>query len=105
MIVTFDDKDLEQLVFTQSNKKYRQYQRDARFMRGLRRAYTAMCAASGTDALRQASFLHYEQLRNSGLSSVRPCNGYPERILFREYDGGIAITILELNTTHYSGKK
>ena len=38
-------------------------------------------------------------------SSIRVVNGMVERILFREFDGGIRITVLSLDDTHYGNKK
>ena len=38
-------------------------------------------------------------------SSIRVVNGMVERILFREFDGGIRITVLGLDDTHYGNKK
>ena len=32
-------------------------------------------------------------------------NGMVERILFREFDGGIRITVLSLDDTHFGNKK
>ena len=56
--------------------------------------------------LRSISFLHYEQLiGTNGMSSIRVVNGMVERILFREFDGGIRITVLSLDDTHYGNKK
>ena len=56
--------------------------------------------------LRAISFLHYEQLAGTnGMSSIRVVNGMVERILFREFDGGISITVLSLDDTHYGNKK
>ena len=40
-----------------------------------------------------------------GLSSIRVVNGMVERIIFREFDGGISITVLSLDDTHYGNKK
>jgi hypothetical protein len=51
-------------------------------------------------------FLHYEQLAGTnGMSSIRVVNGMVERILFREFNGGISITVLSLDNTHYGNKK
>ena len=51
-------------------------------------------------------FLHYEQLSGTnGMSSIRVVNGMVERILFREFDGGIRTTVLSLDDTHYGNKK
>jgi hypothetical protein len=41
----------------------------------------------------------------NGMSSIRVVNGMVERILFREFDGGIIITVLSLDDTHYGNKK
>ena len=52
------------------------------------------------------SFLHYEQLTGTnGKSSIRVVNGMVERILFREFEGGIRIIVLSLDDTHYGNKK
>ena len=63
MQIIFDDKDLEELITTGRNSKYKKY------------------------------------------SSIRVVNGMVERILFREFDGGIRITVLSLDDTHYGNKK
>jgi len=39
------------------------------------------------------------------MSSIRIVNGMVERIIFREFDGGIRITVLDLDDTHYGNKK
>ena len=47
-----------------------------------------------------------KQLKGTnGQSSIRVVNGMVERILFREFDGGIRITVLSLDDTHYGNKK
>ncbi len=56
MQIIFDDKDLEELITTGRNSKYKKYSRN-------------------------------------------------KRILFREFDGGIRITVLSLDDTHYGNKK
>ena len=101
MQILFEDKDLEELITTGSNSKYKKYTRNAKFMKAL-----AMRLSERASDLRSVSFLHYEQLKGTnGQSSIRVVNGMVERILFREFDGGIRITVLSLDDTHYGNKK
>lgn len=71
MEIYFEDEDLEELIFTGMNRKYKKYSRDRKFMENLIDVY----------------------------------NYRVERLLFRELENGICITIIELNTTHYGNKK
>lgn len=106
MDIIFDDKDLEELITTGKNRKYKKYIRNSRFMAALTTAYTYLRTVEYTAQLRLISFLHYEQLAGTnGLSSIRVVNGMVERIIFREFDGGIRITVLTLDDTHYGNKK
>jgi plasmid maintenance system killer protein len=106
MQVKYCDKDLEELIFTGNNSKYKKYSRDKRFMKGLAQVYTILQVVANAEGLRPYSYLHYEKLANNvNLSSVRILNGRVERLLFKEINDGIEITIIELNTTHYGNKK
>lgn len=105
MQIIFEDENLQELISTGRNRKYQKYSRDRYFMQRLIKAFSIMVAAGSTRELGCHSFLHYEQLRHLSLSSIRIANSYPERIIFRETDSGIVITILEMNTTHYKNKK
>ncbi len=108
MITIFiHDNDLQELIQTGQNRKYKALSRNKRFMSGISRVLAAIHGAETTASLGTMSFLHYEKLRNmpEPLSSVRVVNGMPERLLFREAENAIEITILELNTTHYGNKK
>ncbi|MCD8310363.1 MAG: hypothetical protein LUB83_04020 [Prevotellaceae bacterium] len=105
MRIYFEDDDLEELFITGNNKKYKVYARDKKFMEGVSRVYTTLMTTSTAPELKQFSFLHYERLRHIGLSSVRILNNRVERLLFREMEDGICITIIELNETHYGNKK
>ena len=105
MNIIFEDKDLEELVTTGHNNKYKKYAKDSKFMQALVRDYNTMSSVSTTVILSQYSFLHYEKLKNCDLSSVRVMNGRVERILFRETQAGLVITIIELDNTHYGNKK
>lgn len=106
MKVNISDKDLDELIRTGKNNKYKKYSKDRKFMEGLARVYKVMLNVADTDGLKPYSFLHYEKLANNlNLSSVRVLNGRIERLLFRELEDGIEITILELNNDHYGNKK
>lgn len=106
MQIVFEDTDLEELIITGRNNRYKKYSRNGKFMKALATVYNYMRLAERTSDLRVVSFLHYEQLAGTnGLSSVRVVNGMVERILFREFEGGIKITVLSLDDTHYGNKK
>ncbi len=106
MQIIFDDKDLEELITTGRSSKYKKYTRNRKFMEALATAYNYLRFSERASDLRSISFLHYEQLAGTnGMSSIRVINGMVERILFREFDGGIRITVLSLDDTHYGNKK
>ena len=106
MEIVFEDTDLEELITTGRNGKYKKYTRNAKFMTALATAYNYLRLVDTASDLRAISFLHYEQLAGTnGLSSIRVVNGMVERIIFREFDGGISITVLSLDDTHYGNKK
>lgn len=106
MQIIFDDSDLEELITTGRNSKYKKYTRNAKFMQALAVAYNYLRTVERASELRLISFLHYEQLAGTnGLSSIRVVNGMVERIIFREFEGGIRITVLSLDDTHYGNKK
>ena len=106
MKIVFEDTDLEELIKTGRNSKYKKYTRNEKFMKALAVAYNYLRLANCTNDLRSISFLHYEQLAGTnGMSSIRVVNGMVERILFREFEGGISITVLSLDDTHYGNKK
>ena len=106
MQIIFDDKDLEELITTGRSSKYKKYTRNRKFMEALAIAYNYLRFSERASDLRSISFLHYEQLAGTnGMSSIRVINGMVERILFREFDGGIRITVLSLDDTHYGNKK
>ena len=105
MKVNIADDDLKGLIETGHNNKYKKYSKDKKFMEGLARAYKIMLVVEKAEGLKAYSFLHYEQLRNNvDLSSVRVVNGRVERLIFREIEEGIEITIIELNNDHYGNK-
>ena len=80
MQIIFDDKDLEELITTGRNSKYKKYTRNKKFMTALATAYNYLRLSERTNDLRSISFLHYEQLTGTnGMSSVRVVNGMVER--------------------------
>lgn len=105
MQIVFEDTDLEELILTGNNNKYKKYTKDKCFMSALMRDYNTMLATDTAPQLAKWSFLHYERLKRLNISSIRVMNGRVERILFRETEEGIVITIIELNNTHYGNKK
>lgn len=101
MNVTFEDTELEQLVLKHKSRKYKKYERDSKFLTALDRVYDDMRDVAKTSDLRLLSYMHYERLKKVGKSSVRVMNGRVERLLFREYNDGIEISIIEMDDTHY----
>jgi len=108
MKILFEDKDLEELIVTGKNHKYRKYARNKKFMKSLAISYSYMRSVDKASELKIYSFMHYEVLKHikdKTTSSIRPCNGMVERIIFQEIENGIIINILELNSDHYGNKK
>ena len=101
MNVSFEDVELEKLIITHQSKKYKKYTRDKKFLWALDRVFNDLQGVAKCSDLKQLSYLHYEQLKRIGLSSVRVMNGRVERLLFKELENGIRITIIELDETHY----
>lgn len=101
MNVSFEDIELEKLIITHQSKKYKKYTRDKKFLWALDRVFNDLQGVAKCSDLKQLSYLHYEQLKRIGLSSVRVMNGRVERLLFKELENGIRITIIELDETHY----
>lgn len=104
--VTITDKDLDELIMYGQNKgKYKKLARDAKFVRKLIGIYNLMTTLNDTSELKPLSNLHYEKLKHISLSSVRIMNGRVERLIFKETEDGLEITLIELNQTHYGKKK
>lgn len=105
MKIEIEDQDLEELILTGTNNKYKQLARDDRFMVALGRAYRVLEVVEKASDLKMYSFLHYEQLKGIGKSSIRIMNGRIERLIFEENVNGLVIKILELNRDHYGDEK
>ena len=100
------EDDLRELIFYGANAgKYKKIARDKKFVKKLIDIYNLMKSVEHVSHLRNYSFLHYEQLKHIPLSSVRIFNNRVERLLFRETETGLEITLIELNDDHYGNKK
>lgn len=101
------DEDLSELILTGKNSKgkYKILARDKKFVIKLTDIYNLMCSVEHVSELKNYSFLHYEQLKHISLSSVRIINGRVERLLFKETEDGIQISLIEINENHYGNKK
>ncbi len=107
MKIVFEDKDLEELLDTGQNRKYKKYARDPIFMINLKLVYDILKTVDSTKELRQVGRLNYKHLEYEykGQSSIRVMYKRVERILFAEYEDGIRINILQLDNTHYGNKR
>ncbi|MDY4851323.1 MAG: hypothetical protein SO188_00535 [Prevotella sp.] len=74
-------------------------------MKKLTDIYNLMTSVEQVSKLRDYSFFHYEQLRHISLSPVRIFNNRVERLLFRETETRLGITLIEFNDAHYGNKK
>ena len=107
MNVQFEDENLKELVETGKNKKYKKFAKVKPLMQGLAKVYKTLALISNVADLGQFSYLKYEKMKNeySGCSSVRIANGYVERLIFTEHEGGITIKLIKLDDSHYGNKK
>lgn len=107
MNVIFKDKDLEELIFYHTSKKYKKYAKRTDFVKALTDIYEILYLAENAEKLKQFGRLHYEPLKHqySGCHSVRIRYDWVERLIVKEADGGITIEMLEINTDHYGNKK
>ena len=107
--VYFEDSDLEEYVQEgKSNvKPYKDYAKDRRFTQKLQEVVSVMASVDFASELSNYSYLKYEKLKHaySGSCSVRIMNKRVERLIFRETEDGLEITIIDLNDTHYGNKK
>lgn len=106
MNVFVEDSDLYELLTTGKNRKYKCIERDKLLWSGLNKAVQIMRAVDGVGDLGTYSFLHYEKLKYqySGLSSVRLAPGRIHRLIFKEEEDRITVTLLEIDDTHYGNK-
>ncbi len=103
MKILFEDKDLEELINTGDNRKYRKYARDKKFMRQLRVLFRDLDNAENTSRLIMYSYMDFEKLKYvENRYSVKVMNGRVERVIFRKVNTGIVIEIISLNNDHYA---
>lgn len=107
MNVQFEDENLKELVEAGKNKKYKKFAKVKPLMQGLAKVYETLTLVPNVADLGHFSFLKYEKLKYeySGCSSVRIANGYVERLIFTEHEGGITIKLIKLDDSHYGNKK
>lgn len=109
MKVFFQDSDLEEYVLEGRSKvkPYKDYAKDKKFTKQLQDIVSLMTSVDVAPEISNYSFLKYEKLKHeySGCCSVRIMNGRVERLIFKETEKGLEITIIELNNTHYGNKK
>ena len=91
MNVSFEDVELEKLIITHQSKKYKKYTRDKKFLWALDRVFNDLQGVAKCSDLKQLSYLHYEQLKRIGLSSVRVMNDTMN----------VSFEDVELDETHY----
>ena len=107
MIVTIEDEDLKELYQTGKNKKgkYKKISRDGQFVERLTHLLDLMSVTKLPSDL--PGRYEYEKLKYdySGLSSVRIIHNRVERLIFEEFEGGIRISIIQLEDSHYGKKK
>lgn len=107
--VYFEDSDLEEYVQEGRSKvkPYKDYAKDKNFTERLQTVVETMRSVDNASELSCFSFLKYEKLKYSysGFSSVRIINNRVERLIFKETEKGLKITIIEINDTHYGNKK
>lgn len=107
MIVNIDDEDLKELYQTGNNKKgkYKKIAKDRHFVEKLINLLNLMAVTKLPSDL--PGRYEYEKLKYgySGFSSVRIVHNRVERLIFEEFDGGIRVTIIQLEDSHYGNKK
>lgn len=107
MNVIFLDKGIEDLYLhgATSDRRYKKFIKDSVFLESLVRVINELRKAPTIDTLRQISYLHYEKLKHIDASSVRIRNGRVERLIFRENNIFIEVSLIEIDMNHYGKKK
>lgn len=97
---------LLQLYLTGKSRKYRIVERNRELLTGFLRTVELMMLAESTSELKNYSYLHYERLKHkyTGYSSVRLSNRSVHRLIFKEYDYGIRVELIDIDDTHYGNK-
>lgn len=107
LVIEYADIAIEEVITygKSDDKRYRKLKSDATFWRDLSKVMAIIRAATNTSDLGYYTCLHYEKLKydKSGLSSVRIGHNTKYRLIFKEFDGGIRIKLIEINE-HYGDK-
>ena len=107
MQIYIDDEELEALILCGKavGSRYRKLSRNKTFLRDLNKVMSLLRTAPCTDSLKPIGTLHYEKLKYnfSGLSSVRIGYKTKYRLIFKEFENGIIIKLIEINE-HYGDK-
>lgn len=109
MNIVFVDQAVRELYENgkTTDRKHKIYNKDKRFVEKLKRQIDSIYAAETYKDLYEISTLHYEQLKHmsSPTTSFRILNGYATRVICKEQEDYIELTILELDDTHYGTKQ
>lgn len=107
MTIEYEDEAIRALCETgaSTDKRYRKLKSNAAFKKDLFRVLEILRSVPKAQELAFYGTLHYEGLKYSlrGVSSVRIGFTAKYRLLFRELNDGIQITIIEVNE-HYGDK-
>jgi len=105
MIVEFKDISLSELYQTgrTKDKAYKSLSNDTNFVNKYIAVINSFKAATSITDIANQGRLKYEKLKYnlSGLSSVRIIYSRVERLIFREEDDKITVTMIEIDRTHY----
>lgn len=106
MIVEFEDSALCDLYELGKSKAYKAFSKNKIKIIAYKQIVDLMMVAENIEEIKLLSYLHYEKLKHnySGYSSVRIKNGEIERLIFKEENDKITITLIELSTNHYGNK-
>lgn len=109
MDIVFEDNSLQEIYEYGDTKsrEYVKYVRDKKFVDKLRRQIDLVRGASSYKELKNISPLHYEDLKHeyAGYTSFRIFNDRVERVICKESDKYLKLTLLKLDDTHYENKK
>lgn len=107
MTIEYEDEAIRALCETgaSSDKRYQKLRSNAAFRRDLSKVMSILRIAPTTQRLYSYGKLHYEEMKYSlsGVSSVRIGYTTKYRLIFKEFNDGIQITIIEVNE-HYGDK-
>ena len=105
--IEYADEAIESLIkyHKSDDKRYRKLKSNNKFLSDLDKVMSLLRAVTNTSQLAAFGQLHYEKLKYdlSGKSSVRIGYNTKYRLIFEEFDGGIRISLIEINE-HYDDK-